>query len=151
MSIFGVDTKGIGEVAKAAGDLIGKVGTGVLDRFWPKKLTEAEKAANAMEMVKLTMESDKADFSDRDSARQMYMTEMRTQKQPWIIRLFNGFIRPYGGAGALTVFFWNMVAPRFGQPRIEYSTQELAVIILIIGFYFGGRMKAKAQGVTGVG
>ena len=85
---------GVDSVSALAGH-IGKAAGSVMDRIgFVKKLSEAERIDSYSKIFKISEDS-------TDSARQMFITEMNTQKQPWIIRLINGLVRPLGGLAAI--------------------------------------------------
>jgi hypothetical protein len=134
-------------VVKAGAESVGKGVSNILDRWWPKKLSELERLTAYAEALKISE-------SSTDGARQMFMTELRTQKQPWIIRLMNGLVRPLGGLGALGIEFFNILAPNlavwFDTPftRITITTPEHVVLASIIAFYFGSRLKETLVGVA---
>ena len=73
----------LGTVGKAADSIMDRVG-------FTKKLSEAERIDKYVNLFGISE-------SSTDSARQMFMTEMRTQKQPWLIRRSNMLL-----AGATT-------------------------------------------------
>ena len=130
------------EIMNQAGKGIGSV----MNRFgFTEKLSEAEKIDKYSTLFKISEDS-------TDSARQMFMTEMRTQKQPWFIRLLNGFIRPYGGLGALTTEFYAMWAENISAwVNIQYrpiniTIEQHIVLGTIIAFYFGSRLKETLTG-----
>lgn len=134
-------------VVTAGAEAVGKGVGNILDRWWPKKLSELERITAISEAMRLSEAS-------TDSAREMFMTELRTQKQPWVIRFLSGLVRPFGGLGALGVEFFNMLAPNLsvwiGVPlvRVNLTTEEHLVLGAIIAFYFGSRLKETLSGVA---
>lgn len=87
-------------------DLLG----GVLDRIWPKKMTEEERAEAGKQFRRLLMEEKGQEIQDVISARAMAMKE--AENAPYAVRLIRGLFRPY--AGYLTVTVWaSTVAVRF--------------------------------------
>jgi len=130
------------EVLNGAGKGIGSV----MNRFgFTEKLSESEKIDKYSTLFKISEDS-------TDSARQMFMVEMKTQKQPWVIRILNGLVRPLGGLGALSVEFYAIMGANFGQwfgfPYIEVKieTEQHLVLGAIIAFYFGSRLKETLSG-----
>jgi hypothetical protein len=128
-------------------DKVGSAVSNVADRFWPKKMTELERMQYLAEMFKISEES-------TDSARQMFMTEMKTQPQPWMIRLLNGLVRPLGGLGALFTEFYALWGANVSHwldvsfTPIVISTEAHVVLATIICFYFGSRLKETLTGVA---
>jgi len=127
----------IGGVAKFIGERI----------LPPKKQSEAEKADTIVKMFSISE-------SSTDSARQMAMTQMRTQKQAWLIRFLNGLVRPFGGLGALITEFYSMWGANVSKWfDVEYvpiilNTEQHLMLGTIIAFYFGSRLKEVLGGVS---
>jgi len=144
---------------------LGAVGSGIgniLDRFFPKKMSDLERIEAAKEMFKLEVEQGNQEVADVNSARDMYMTVLRTQKLPWIARFLNGTFTPFAGYTALLYLsdkFWvqflgnivglfNVTFPWVPIQRDPVTDGAMTVIIL---FFFGYRYKKKQQGITDVG
>ena len=134
-------------IVKELGNLAGGAAKNVLDRVWPPKMSEKER-------VEMWLKELNVSQMDAESARQMFMVEMQTQRQPWLVRLWNGCIRPFGATLALGVFFFNILAPNlsawleFPLKRIPLSQEEFWIIGAIIFFYFGGRLLQKQKGTA---
>jgi hypothetical protein len=134
-------------VVKAGAGAVGKGVSNILDRWWPKKLSELERLTAYSEALSISEAS-------TDSAREMFMTELRTQKQPWVIRFLNGLVRPLGGLGALGIEFFNILAPNLAVwlelplTRITITVPEHLVLASIIAFYFGSRLKETLGGMA---
>ena len=116
------------------------------ERLLPaKKMSEAERSDNYARIFQISE-------SSTDSARQMYMTAMQTQKQPWFIRFLNGLVRPFGGLGALTTEFYAIWGENFAEwfdfthKAINITTPQHLVLGSIIAFYFGSRLKETLTG-----
>lgn len=130
----------LGSVGKAAGSVMNRFG-------FTEKLSDAERIDKYATLFKISENS-------TDSARQMFMTEMSTQKQPWIIRLLNGLVRPIGGLGALTTEFYAIWGANLGQwfgfkyIKVEITTEAHLVLGAIIAFYFGSRLKETLTGTA---
>lgn len=139
-----ITTAGVGEalgsVGKAAGSIMNRLG-------FTEKLSEAERIDKYVTLFGISE-------SSTDSARQMFMTEMRTQKQPLVIRFLNGFVRPFGGIGALTTEFYSIWGANLGSwfdfpfIKIEISIEQHLVLAGIIAFYFGSRLKETLTGFS---
>lgn len=134
----------VGEVFKG----IGKAGAFLGERLLPpKKMTESEKADKYKELFGISEAS-------TDSARQMFVTEMRTQKQPWLIRFLNGIVRPFGGLGALATEFYAIWGANLGAwlgfkfLPVTITTEQHIVLATIIAFYFGSRLREVIGGVA---
>jgi len=112
-----------------------------------EKLSDAERIDKYAKLFKISEDS-------TDSARQMFMTEMRTQKQPWFIRFLNGFVRPFGGIGALTTEFYAIWGANLGAwfgffyIPVTITTPQHLVLGSIIAFYFGSRLKETLTGTA---
>lgn len=130
----------LGTVGKSADSIMDRVG-------FTKKLSEGERLDKYIKAFGISEAS-------TDSARQMCMTESRTQKQPWIIRLLNGFVRPFGGIGALTTEFYALWGGNLGVwfgfefIPIVITTPQHLILGSIIAFYFGSRLKETLSGVA---
>ncbi len=155
---------GIGGAIEGVGKVADVVG-GVLDRFWPKKMTEAEKAQVTKELKRVLIEEKAQEITDVINARAMAMKE--AENAPYSVRLIRGLFRPY--AGYLVVTIWaSTVAVRFyaavkSWAALGFSatrTPDLAglltgwdfgVIMLVLGFFFGTRSFEKSRGVQNRG
>ena len=130
----------LGTVGKAADSIMDRVG-------FTKKLSEAERIDKYVNLFGISE-------SSTDSARQMFMTEMRTQKQPWLIRSLNGLVRPFGGIGALMTEFYALWGANLGEwfsfnyIPIAITTPQHLVLASIIAFYFGSRLKETLTGIS---
>lgn len=128
------------QVGRATGSVLDRVG-------FTKKLSEGEKIDKYLVGFGISEKS-------TDSARKMFIAEMQTQKQPWFIRLLNGFVRPFGGIGSLATEFYAMWAENisawFEIPYrpINISTEQHIVLGTIIAFYFGSRLKETLTGTA---
>lgn len=125
----------------------GKAASNLLDRWVPKKMTEVERMEKYIQAFGISE-------SSTDSARQMFMAEMRTQKQPWVIKMLNGFVRPFGGIGALSTEFFVIWGKNLGVwfgfafTPITLTVEQHLILGAIIAFYFGTRLKETLSGVT---
>ena len=141
-----------GTAVTAAERLVNGVGKGlgsVMNRIgWTEKLSEKERWSMLIEMSGM-------DLKDSDTARQMAMVEMQTQKLPWAIRFLNGAFRPlcgYVAMGYLTESIWSQALSRFGWswvPTTHDPTVDLCMLS-IIGFFFGLRQRTKEKAVTSI-
>lgn len=132
------------EIIEGAGKGIGSV----MNRIgFTEKMSESNRMDKILKGFNISEKS-------TDSARQMAMTEMRTQKQPWIIRFLNGLVRPFGGLGALTTEFYAMWAENlsvwfnFEYRPVNITTEQHYVLVTIIIFYFGSRLKETLTGTA---
>lgn len=132
----------------AIADQVGKGISSVMDRFgFTKKLSEGERLDKYVSIFNISEES-------TQSAREMCMTESKTQKQPWLIRLLNGFVRPFGGIGSLTTEFYVIWGSNlsewfgFNYIPIKLSTEQHIFLGTCVAFYFGSRLKETLSGVS---
>jgi hypothetical protein len=134
--------------------ILGKVVDGVSNfagKFVKDRTREMELNSKLDEIVlQHAQEGKLAEFKDIQQSRLMYAKEL--EKAPWLIRILNGFVRPFGGIGALTTTFWVIWAPYFGYPPLtlpdlEWDNPIWAIITSIISFYFVLRHKAQVAGV----
>lgn len=130
----------LGSVGKAAGSVMNRFG-------FIEKLSDAERIDKYAKLFKISEDS-------TDSARQMFMAEMATQKQPLIIRFLNGIVRPFGGIGALTTEFYAIWGANlskwfgFDYVKVEISVEQHLVLGAIIAFYFGSRLRETLSGIA---
>ena len=128
------------------GNMIGGAAKFIGERVLPpKKMSEMEKADKYANIFAISEAS-------TDSARQMFATEMKTQKQPWFIRFLNGLVRPFGGLGALTTEFYVIWGENIAEwfqythKPIHLDTSQHLILGTIIAFYFGSRLKETLTG-----
>ena len=139
--MFGVDT-----IVGAVKGVAGFAGKFVKDRTREMEL----QAGLDTILLKHAQDGKMAEFRDIQQSRAMYAQEL--QKAPWLIKLMNGLVRPFGGLGALATTFWVIWAPYFGYPPLQLPTLEWdnpiwAIITSIISFFFVLRHKAQTAGV----
>lgn len=137
-----------GDTVGVVADKIGKAGGSIMNRFgFTEKMSEIEKIDKYCEVLKIDEES-------TDSAREMFMAEMQTQKMPFIIRMLNGLVRPIGGLGAIFVEFYAIVGANvsnwFGIAYlpIVMSVESHLFLGAIAAFYFGSRSREIIKGVS---
>lgn len=144
-----------GIISKITTDTVGtvadKVGSGlgsIMDRCgFVEKLSDAKKIDKLVEVLHI-------DEASTDSAREMFMAEMQTQKMPWFIRLLNGIVRPMGGIGALLCEFYAIVGANISNYLgvsfipIELSMEQHAFLLGICAFYFGSRSREVMNGTS---
>lgn len=129
----------------------GKAVSNVMDRWWPKKMSQKETAEMFLERLDRDIDRDKMTLGDITNARKMFMVEMQTQKQPWIVRSLLGIYRPFAGFVALWVVFypwfrallnewftWNL--PKVELEQIIYLA-IIGVATTILVFFFGSAHK----------
>lgn len=146
---LGVDSTG---AVKAIGNGIGNIA----DRFgFTKKMSESEKIDKTIEVIKATTESDKLDDKALDSARNMAIVQMQTQKASWFVRQLNGALRPAAGWWALVCLtdkVWAQVLSQlidgFVWVPIELDPITKSILAGILTFFFGMRQRAKEKGVA---
>ena len=128
------------------GSMIGGAAKFIGERVLPpKKMSELEKADKYANIFAISEAS-------TDSARQMFATEMKTQKQPWFIRFLNGLVRPFGGLGALATEFYVIWGENIAEwfsyihKPITLDNSQHMILGVIIAFYFGSRLKETLTG-----
>ena len=126
----------------------GKGVSSIMNRIgFTEKMAEGDRIDKYAAIFKISEDS-------TDSARQMFMTEMKTQKQPWLIRSLNGLVRPLGGIGALAVEFYAIIGATFAEwynfkyTEVTITMEQHLVLGAIIAFYFGSRYKEITNGVA---
>lgn len=133
------------------GDLIestvGKVVGGLVDKYLPKSMGEAEKEEFKQNATRLMQEDFKMVAKDIQSARAMQMSIL--VDAPRWIKAASAVVIPYGGLMAITVFFFNILAPYLGHTKVPLSANEAFTINGIIMFFFGYRLTQKLKGTAG--
>lgn len=137
-----------GDSVKAALGQTGKGIGSVMDRFgFTEQLSESKRLDKYVEAFGISEKS-------TDSARQMFTTELKTQKMPWVIRFLNGLVRPFGGLGALITEMYAIWAENlsvwfeFEYREVIIGTEAHLVLGAIIAFYFGSRLSEITKGVS---
>lgn len=150
----------LGFLAKVFGSGVAEtVGKGVgslMNRFgFTEKMSEAEKLQGTIAMIQATYETDKLDAEDLRSAREMYMTQMRTQKASWLVRQMNGALRPFAGWVSLiylTEKMWGQLLTQYVDGFVWIAIPRDPIIDFcmtgILAFFFGFRQRAKEKSVT---
>lgn len=132
-----------------AGEVLGKVGSGIsniLDRAFPKKMSQREAAELYLAKIDRDIDRNRISAEGIADARKMFMVEMRTQKQPWIVRFLLGMYRPIAGYLALWVGFyrylrvWFPFLPEVVLPQIEFIA-VMGIVTTIVVFFFGSAHK----------
>lgn len=130
----------VGQAGKGIGSVMNRLG-------FTEKMGESDRIDKYATIFKISEGS-------TDSARQMFMAEMSTQKQPWLIRFLNGLVRPVGGIGALTTEFYAIWGGNlaewchFKYIEVVITMEQHLVLGAIIAFYFGSRYKEITKGVA---
>lgn len=130
----------LSQVGGGVGSIMNRIG-------FTEKLAEGDRIDKYATIFKISEDS-------TDSARRMFMTEMKTQKQPWLIRILNGLVRPLGGLGALAVEFYAIMGSNFAEwcnfkyTEVTITMEQHLVLGAIIAFYFGSRLKEVTHGVA---
>jgi hypothetical protein len=128
---------------------------GVIDKIAGDKMNEADKEKlkheMAMEIMKIDFAQSEKQIEDQADARALAKVE--AEKAPWLVRLFNGVIRPFGGFGALVIFFYTVIYEHLGQllhitfKKLEMDEWQWIILLSIIGFFFGIRELSKRAGI----
>ena len=146
-----------GGVAESVVKGIGNAANNLLDRFIPKKMSEAEKWEKVKDVMNYETEQGELEVEDVNKAREMWMTFLRTQKIPWPARFLNAIYRPFCGFMAifyLTDKFWaqvlTQVFPGFQWTPIERDPVTDGLVGVIIYFFFGYRQRSKEKGVANI-
>ena len=151
MGLLDIFTGGSATAVTSAVQTVGKAAGNVMDRFWPKKMSEREKAEVFLEKIDKDIDRDKMSIQDIADARKMFMVELRTQKQPWLIRFMLGLLRPLAGFCALWVAFYPYFRALFNEwfkwhlpevdlPQVKFLA-VMGVVTTIIVFFFGSAHK----------
>jgi len=128
--------------------IIAPLATKVLDSILPDNMSEEEKHNATMKAQALMYEQMMGPISkeleDLADARANERTALN--KAGPIVNGLRAGVTIFGGYGALSVVFWNIIAPYFDKTRVVLSTEEYAILGGIIAFYFGKRLTEKIKG-----
>ncbi len=126
----------------------------VLDKIVGDKMSEFDKLKLTTEfqlqMRAMDQSEEVLQINDQVSARALATVE--AEKAPWLIRIFNGVIRPWGGFMSLNIIFYTIIYKHIGKlfktdlPILDLSPWQYGVLISIVGFFFGLRQLSKANG-----
>lgn len=147
-------------------DIFGLVG-GIVDKIFPDKDVKI-KAEMQGKVIELTREQLKADLKlqlmeaalsenkllmqDMDSARKMYMEEVKEADVPKVAKLFRSMARPFIGFLIVGMWAYNKLIPVINQEAgaeislISWGHWDNIALISIVGFYFGVRTLEKIKG-----
>ena len=121
---------------------VGNVVNGLIGRFLPKSMTEAEKAEFAQNARELAIEETNAASADIQSARELAAKE--SEGAPGWTKVLTVTHRPVWSFLILGMFGWTVIAPYFGFPNIALTDIHKDIMQTVIIFYFGGRSVEKA-------
>lgn len=147
-----------GEVVKETITGVGNGISNLLDRKWPKKMSESERFDKIKDLAQIDLQRSDIEVKDVNKAREMWMTFLRTQKLPWLARFMNAIYRPFCGFMAilyLTDRFWAQVLEQlingFHWKLIERDPIVDGLLAIVMYFFFGYRQRSKEKGVTEIG
>jgi hypothetical protein len=133
--------------------VVGNLATNILDRFFPKEMTEEERASRELQLQGILFEQMMGplakEIEDLADARANERQAL-SNAGPFMNFLRAG-VTVFGGYIAIGVFAWNLISPYFGyETRVEMTTGEEFILGGIIAFYFGKRMYEKLSHVSSV-
>jgi hypothetical protein len=129
---------------------VGNLATNIMDRFFPKEMTEEEKAAKEMQLQGLLYEQmmgpltkEIEDLADARANERQALTNAGP-----IMNGLRAGVTVFGGYVAQAAIFWNMLSPYWGYNRVHLSTEEYAILGGIVAFYYGKRLTEKLSGAS---
>jgi Holin of 3TMs, for gene-transfer release len=132
--------------------MFGDLAKGILDRVWPKEMTDEEKAVAEAQIQAVIFEQTKellrADVEDLSNARMAESTAL-TSAGPFV----NGaraMVTVTGGYMALGVVAWNKIAPSFGYSVVTLTEWDYYLLGGILSFFFAKRYFEKKGGFSAV-
>jgi hypothetical protein len=120
----------------------GRLVNGLVDKFLPKSMNEAEKAKFKIEANKLAIEEYRTAIADVQGARELALEESKGAP-PWA-KILTVTHRPIWSFIMLGIFAWTVVAPYVGYPVIPLTEIHKDIMQTVIIFYFGGRTVEKS-------
>jgi hypothetical protein len=130
--------------------MVGGLANKVLDAVLPDNMSEEDKHNATMKAQAMLYEQMMGPLSKEleDLADARSNERMSLSKAGPVANGLRAGVTIFGGYGALSVVFWNIVAPYFDYKRVTLNMEEYAILGGIIAFYFGKRLTEKVKGVS---
>ncbi len=130
--------------------LVGGLANKVAETLLPDDMSESEKHNASIRTKALLYEQMMGplakELEDIPDDRSNERTALR--KAGIFMNSLRAGVTVFGGYGALSVVFWNILAPYFDHSRVTLNMEEYAILGGIVAFYFGKRLTEKIQGVS---
>jgi len=120
---------------------LGNVVGGLVDKYLPSSMSEADKAAARQAEISLAMEQYRVAIADVQGARALAAKE--SDAAPAWTKALTVTHRPVWSFVMLGIFGWTVVAPYFSFPIIPLTDIHKEIMQTVIIFYFGGRSIEK--------
>ena len=134
------------------GDLInstvGKVVGKLVDKFLPASMSEQEKAAIQIEMMKLASEETQAAVRDMESARARESAIVTSSEAPLLVKLVPSILALGTVSLGFILFYYAMSGDIKSEQKdiIIYALGFVsAAVMMILGYYFGSSEGSKRK------
>lgn len=119
-----------------------------VDKIWPDA-NEKEKIKADLQnsILQDAMNERKLLFEDTDSARSVFIEELKAQNTPKWARSIQVLGRQYALYATVSLYIWSKVSVSFNLPKIELSDRDYWLIGCVFVFLFGARTFEKMRGV----
>ena len=124
---------------------VGNVVEGLVGRFLPKSMTDAEKEEFKQNARQLAIDETNAAGKDIQDARALAAKE--SEGGPSWAKVLTVTHRPIWSFLILAIFAWTVIAPYFNFPNIALTEIHKDIMQTVIIFYFGGRSIEKTVSV----
>lgn len=120
---------------------------GAVDKIWPDADVKAKiKSKLQATMLQQAMAEKSMLFQDTDSARKLYMEELRAGQVPKLARFFQVMARPFTMYACVGMYVWVKLAPMLDLPTIVMTDHDYYLLGSIFVFLFGARSIEKIKG-----
>lgn len=128
------------------GDLLDLVSSGI-DKIWPNADTK-EKAKIEMQslIMQQAMKENRLLFEDSESARKVFIEELKAQGVPKWARAFQVLGRPFALYSTVGMYIYSKISVQFGWPVIILNERDYYLIGTVFVFLFGARTIEKIKG-----
>lgn len=119
-----------------------------IDKIWPDADTKVQAKERAQSLILAkAMEDKKLLFQDTESARQVYIEELKTANTPKWARSIQVLGRQFALYATVALYVWSKVSSTFGLPEIPLTERDYYLIGVVFVFLFGARTVEKIRGV----
>lgn len=120
---------------------------GAVDKIFPDaNVKEKIKSKLQVTILQQAMDGKRLLFQDTDSARKLYIEELRADQVPKLARFFQVMARPFTMYSCVGMYVWVKLAPMFDLPTITMTDHDYYLLGSIFVFLFGARSIEKIKG-----
>jgi len=139
------------------GDIVRLIGKGI-DKVWAdkdveiktkadlEKFKEQLKAQLSAKVIEIALEEKRLLFQDSQSAREVYIQELKARNVPKWARAIQVLGRQFALYSTVAMYIYSKVSFQFGLPPIELNDMDYKLIGLVFVSLFGLRTLEKLRG-----